>query len=74
MRRTLIAGLWFFAFLCVHELAWSVLGSPRILGLAFGAAGAAFVLMDPVGLIERGRQHARQVPVVGASDPSPSRP
>ena len=46
-RRLSIASLWFVAFLCLHELAWSVFGSPRILGLAIGGLAAAFILVDP---------------------------
>ncbi|HEX5014208.1 MAG TPA: hypothetical protein VFV72_08620 [Candidatus Limnocylindrales bacterium] len=73
MRRALTASMWFVAFLCVHELAWSLFGSPRILGLAFGAAGAAFVLMDPVGLIDRRHAVTREGPAIGGPEPSPSR-
>jgi len=47
MKRAVVASLWFFAAFCMHELAWSIAGSPRVLGLAFGAAAAAFVLIDP---------------------------
>jgi hypothetical protein len=55
MRRILIAALWFFAFFCVHELAWSLFGSPRLLGVAVGAAAAAFILIDPVRLVRTER-------------------
>ena len=51
MKRAVIAGLWFFAAFCMHELAWSIAGSPRVLGLAFGAAAAAFVLIDPLHML-----------------------
>jgi hypothetical protein len=51
MKRVAVASLWFFAAFCVHELAWSMFESPRILGLAFGAAAAAFVLLDPLRLL-----------------------
>ncbi|HET9345023.1 MAG TPA: hypothetical protein VFO05_04905 [Candidatus Limnocylindrales bacterium] len=61
MRRALTAGLWFFAFFCVHELAWSFLGSPRLLGVAVGAAAAAFILIDPVKLIRAERPTASPV-------------
>jgi hypothetical protein len=53
VRRIGIATLWFVAFLLFHELAWSVFESPRVLGLAVGAAAAAFVLMDPLGIVDR---------------------
>lgn len=53
MKRAAIAGLWFFAALCINELAWSIAGSPRLLGLALGAAAAAFVLIDPIQMLAR---------------------
>jgi hypothetical protein len=53
MRRTGIATLWFVSFLLFHELAWSIFGSPRLLGLAIGFAAAAFVLIDPLGIVDR---------------------
>lgn len=46
-KRVVIATLWFAAFLCLHEIAWSVFGSPRVLGIAAGALAAAFVFFDP---------------------------
>jgi hypothetical protein len=49
-RRLAIAALWFVAFLCLHELAWSVFGSPRALGLAVGGLAAAFFYFDPARL------------------------
>lgn len=55
MRRISIAALWFFAFFCAHELAWSVFGSPRLLGIAVGAAAAAFVLIDPLRIVRTER-------------------
>ena len=51
MKRAVVASLWFFAAFCMHELAWSLFESPRILGLAFGAAAAAFVLIDPLHML-----------------------
>ena len=55
MRRISIAALWFFAFFCAHELAWSFFGSPRLLGVAIGAAAAAFVLIDPLRIVRSER-------------------
>jgi hypothetical protein len=51
MKRVAIASLWFIAAFCMHELAWSLVGSPRLLGVALGAAAAAFVLVDPLHLL-----------------------
>jgi hypothetical protein len=51
MKRVAAASLWFFAAFCVNELAWSMFDSPRILGLAFGAAATAFVLIDPFRML-----------------------
>lgn len=53
MRRAIIAGLWFVAAFCMHELAWSIAGSPRVLGLVLGVAAAAFVLIDPIQMLAR---------------------
>jgi hypothetical protein len=50
LRRLTICALWFVAFFCLHELAWSVFGSPRMLGLVVGGLGAAFVWFDPLHL------------------------
>jgi hypothetical protein len=60
MKRAVTAGLWFFAAFCVHELAWSIAGSPRVLGLVFGAAAAAFVLIDPLHLLAPASAAARK--------------
>jgi hypothetical protein len=49
-RRLAIATLWFVSFLCLHELAWSVFGSPRVLGIVIGGAAAAFFYFDPARL------------------------
>jgi hypothetical protein len=46
-QRLGIAFLWFASFLCLHELAWSVLGSPRVLGLVIGGMAAASYFFDP---------------------------
>lgn len=53
MKRAVIASLWFIAAFCMHDLAWSIVGSPRILGLALGAVAAAFVLIDPLRMLAR---------------------
>ena len=62
MRRISIAALWFFAFFCVHELAWSLFGSPRLLGVAIGAGAALFVLIDPLRIVRAARPTAPAVP------------
>jgi hypothetical protein len=40
--------MWFVSILCMHELAWSVVGSPRPLGFVLGGLAAAFVWLDPI--------------------------
>lgn len=50
IRRATISALWFAAFFCLHELAWSLFGSPRLLGVAIGGLAAAFVWLDPLYL------------------------
>jgi hypothetical protein len=47
MQRIAISLLWFAAFLCMHEIAWSLMGSPRELGVVLGLLAAAFVYFDP---------------------------
>jgi hypothetical protein len=47
LRRTAISALWFVSILLVHELAWSVFGSPRPLGPILGIVAASFVWLDP---------------------------
>jgi hypothetical protein len=49
-RRLTICAVWFVAFFCLHELAWSLVGSPRVLGLAIGGLAAAFMWVDPLHL------------------------
>ena len=46
-RRFSISALWFVSFVCLHEVAWSVAGSPRILGLVAGGLAAGFCYFDP---------------------------
>lgn len=50
IHRTAIAALWFVSFFCLHELAWSVFGSPRLLGILVGGVAAAFFYFDPFRL------------------------
>jgi hypothetical protein len=48
--RAAIAILWFVSFACLHELLWSMFGSPRVLGIGVGLAAAAFYFFDLAGL------------------------
>lgn len=50
VNRIAISSLWFVSFLCIHELAWSILGSPRLLGIVVGGSAAAFFWFDPFHL------------------------
>ena len=71
MKRAVIATLWFLAAFCMHELAWSLTGSPRILGVAFGAAAAAFVLIDPLHMLASSAAVApKPVSHVGSAQPA----
>ena len=55
----------------MHELAWSLTGSPRILGVAFGAAAAAFVLIDPLHMLASSAAVApKPVSHVGSAQPA----
>lgn len=49
-HRMAISALWFISFLCLHELAWSVFGSPRILGLVIACMAAGLYYFDPFHL------------------------
>lgn len=46
-QRLAVAFLWFVSFLALHEIAWSLFGSPRVLGVVIGGAAAAFFYFDP---------------------------
>jgi hypothetical protein len=71
MKRVAVASLWFFAAFCMNELAWSMFESPRILGLAFGAAAAAFVLIDPFRMLTSTPAVARTpVAAFGSTQPA----
>jgi hypothetical protein len=50
VKRASISALWFFSFFCMSELAWSLAGSPRVLGVILGTAAAVFVAIDPLHL------------------------
>jgi hypothetical protein len=69
MKRAVIASLWFFAAFCLHELAWSIAGSPRLLGLAFGAAAAAFVLIDPLRMLAGAAAAQKPLSQIGSAQP-----
>ena len=47
LRRSAISMLWFVAAVAVHELFWSLTGSPRPLGLVIGVMAALFAWIDP---------------------------
>ena len=71
-RRVLVSALWFAAFLCMHELAWSLFGSPRMLGVAIGALAAAYVWLYPTGAFwGRGEPRTQAVAVRAIPDSSP---
>jgi hypothetical protein len=70
MKRVAAASLWFFAAFCVNELAWSMFESPRILGLAFGAAAAAFVLIDPFRMLTSAPAASQASISLGSAQPA----
>jgi hypothetical protein len=55
LRRTAISALWFVSILLMHELAWSIFGSPRPLGPILGIVAASFVWLDPFGQFHTSR-------------------
>ena len=48
LRRTTVATLWFVSIFVAHELAWSIAGSPRPLGVILGLIAATIVWIDPL--------------------------
>jgi hypothetical protein len=40
--------LWFVSIFVAHELAWSIAGSPRPLGVILGLVAATIVWIDPL--------------------------
>jgi hypothetical protein len=48
LRRTAVATLWFASVFLAHELAWSIAGSPRPLGVILGLIAATIVWIDPL--------------------------
>ena len=48
LRRTTVATLWFVSIFVAHELAWSITGSPRPLGVILGLIAATVVWIDPL--------------------------
>lgn len=68
LQRLVISSLWFAAFLCLHEIAWAVFGSPRELGVALGVLAASFVYFNPKQLfLSRTAASTRQLTRVGHS-------
>lgn len=54
LRRMAIAALWFVSIFCLHELAWSLFGSPRMLGIVAGGLAAAVIFFDPFRVFDSG--------------------
>ena len=50
-KRVVASFLWAFAIYSGGELAWGLLGVPRIIGPVLAIAVASFVLLDPTGRI-----------------------
>lgn len=50
-KRMLSATLWFAAAWFGYEIAWSLTGVPRLVGPILAFAIAAFVAIDPLGLL-----------------------
>lgn len=49
-KRAASALLWFTAMWVGYEIAWSLVGVPRVAGPIIAGAVAAFVALDPLGL------------------------
>lgn len=48
LRRTVVAMLWFVSIFIAHELAWSIAGSPRPMGVILGLIAATIIWIDPL--------------------------
>jgi hypothetical protein len=51
MKRAVIAVLWTYSSWMIGGLGEFVIGTPAILGLAVGVAGAVLFALDPLGLV-----------------------
>jgi len=51
MKRVAMAVLWAYSMWVIGGLAELVIGTPAILGLAVGVAGAVLFAVDPLGII-----------------------
>jgi hypothetical protein len=72
-KRVVASFLWAFAIYSGGELAWGLLGVPRIVGPVLGIAVASFVLLDPTGriwLASPGRRIARIPDQTATVDPA----
>jgi hypothetical protein len=70
-KRIVASCLWAFAIYSGGELAWGLLGVPRVVGPVLAIAIASFVLLDPTHRIwgtTPGRRIARIPDSSGPSD------
>ena len=68
-RRIVASALWAFAIYSGGELAWGLLGVPRVVGPVLAIAIASFVLFDPTKRIW-GAEPTRRI----ARIPEPNNP
>ena len=51
VKRVALAVLWTYSMWVIGELAEFAIGTPAILGLAVGVAGAVLFALDPLGIV-----------------------
>jgi hypothetical protein len=76
-KRIVASCLWAFAIYSGGELAWGLLGVPRIVGPVLAMAIAGYVFLDPTGriwLATPGRRIARIPDQTGADPASATQP
>ena len=72
-KRIVASALWAFAVYSGGELAWGLLGVPRVVGPVLAIAIASFVFLDPTGRIwatSPSRRIARIPDATAPTDPA----
>jgi hypothetical protein len=70
IRRIVAAGLWAFAIYSGGELAWGLLGVPRVVGPVLAIAIASFVFLDPTGRIWTPSPNSRVATIPNPTGPA----
>jgi len=60
-KRVLATLLWALTTLCFYELAWSLIGVPRMIGPMLAVATGALVYADPLRLLWQSKSPVRRI-------------